>query len=198
MEVKKRASSKLVPCDHCGKMVHERGLISHVRLKHKLKITQVTTQVKSNSSKVVETPVKPTKLLKSGGNVTQVKPYSSNKKTVVETTQVIVRVTNYIPSDSRCDGCNKQGLSLHEQFINAGSTLLYLCVPCQRNTDLITKCSKEIFASGGTVPPVQKKISDIEKAYLANTENHKKTGIKRIPHYTQHEIEHLRKLGYKP
>lgn len=46
MKKKKQASSQLLTCDICGKKVFARGLKSHVRLQHKLKLeTQVVTQV---------------------------------------------------------------------------------------------------------------------------------------------------------
>jgi hypothetical protein len=74
-----QAKSKKVNCEICNKEVYARGLKSHLRLKHKLKITQVTTQVK----------------LKSGG-ATQVKP---NEISDLKTTQVIEKTTTYTPLD---------------------------------------------------------------------------------------------------
>lgn len=42
----KREPSKIVECDICGQSVRERGLISHIRLKHKLKLSIVETLIK--------------------------------------------------------------------------------------------------------------------------------------------------------
>lgn len=44
--MKQQAASQLVKCDICGKQVRARGLKSHVRLLHKMKVeTQVVTEV---------------------------------------------------------------------------------------------------------------------------------------------------------
>jgi len=203
---KTQAKSKKVKCDICGKEVYARGLKSHVRLLHELNITDITTKVsipvatkvKADFSKKPETPVKPTKLLKSGGDITQVKPDLSREKIVYKTVYITETITEYTPYISECDGCKKQLKNVNEIIVQNGELCLYLCPICRKDEKVITKCSKEIFAKGGSLKPGQKKVSNIEKAYLANTENHKKTGIKRIPHYTLHEIEHLKKLGYKP
>ena len=38
--------SKLVQCEICGKLCYARGIKSHIRLKHELKITHVTSELK--------------------------------------------------------------------------------------------------------------------------------------------------------
>lgn len=48
----KQTKSKLTPCPVCGKMCRERGLKSHMRLLHQLKITEVS-QVKKEKTQVV-------------------------------------------------------------------------------------------------------------------------------------------------
>ena len=96
MDKIKRAPSKKVKCDICKKMVHERGLINHIRLQHKLKITQVVTQVVSDSSKEVKKPINKGKLLKSSGKITQVVTQVKEPKIkVIKNTQVIEKITHY-------------------------------------------------------------------------------------------------------
>lgn len=59
----KRKPSLQVKCDICGKLVFQRGLKSHIRLQHKLKInetTKVITQVKEPITQVNTTQVKET------------------------------------------------------------------------------------------------------------------------------------------
>jgi hypothetical protein len=87
-----RKPSIKIPCPICGKEQFERGLKAHIRLKHKLKVTeqvteivekkyettQVTTQVvpaekpvKSTISKTTQVVKKNNELLKSGGAISE-------------------------------------------------------------------------------------------------------------------------------
>jgi len=45
MKEKKRATSKITTCEVCGKAVFIRGLKSHIRLAHHMKLNEVVTQV---------------------------------------------------------------------------------------------------------------------------------------------------------
>lgn len=87
MKNKTRAKSELVACEICGKKVHERGLFGHLRLLHKLKITQVNvvsdkiTQVKSPVTQVKS----PTTQVKNKNNTTQVvAPIKTIRQIVIE------------------------------------------------------------------------------------------------------------------
>lgn len=68
----KRAPGIKVPCDVCGKMVFQRGLKSHLRLQHNLKVREIT--------KVLETT--PTQV--------KIKPQNSSKSKNI-THQVVTR-----------------------------------------------------------------------------------------------------------
>jgi len=124
--MKKRASSKLVHCPICQKEVFERGLNNHIRLQHKLKTTQVKTEVISYLSKEVETPIKPAKLLKSGGKLTQVTDLSKTYKS----TQVIETIYVYQPTLKECDNCCKMVENVKKFSTPNGSYEFYYCKDC--------------------------------------------------------------------
>lgn len=104
---KKQAHSKEVKCDICGQLVFARGLKNHVRLLHKLKVTEITkitnstpvvtqvmTQVKPKSAKKVKAPI-----IKHSEDLTQVMTQVEKPTQVV--TQVVSEVTTQVIEKQR-------------------------------------------------------------------------------------------------
>lgn len=108
----KRKSSPQVKCDICGKVVEARGLVSHVRLLHKLKLTESTKVIPEGTTQVttqVITQVKP-KLIK---KVKPAKDEPCEEVTQVVTqvkkpTQVVTQVTTQVVTERTTQVVEKQ------------------------------------------------------------------------------------------
>lgn len=112
-------------CEYCGKKVAARGYVSHLRLKHKLKLKEIT-QVKKTITKV-----KPNE----DGTITQV------KRTETITHVKPEKIKNYVPPEAarwgelRCPGCGKMGELRFLCNINdtGDSTNIATCAECRKN-----------------------------------------------------------------
>jgi hypothetical protein len=125
-------------CDICGMLCYARGLKNHIRLKHKLKISEITTQVNKPTTQVIK-PVAKARL-KSEGSTPLLK---SDSTLIIKTSQVIQRITTYVPHTSECDGCGNHLQGVIEQDINGGLRL-YLCRKCRKDQKLINRLVREI------------------------------------------------------
>ncbi len=144
----KLAKSKMVKCDFCQNEFFSRGLKAHIRLKHKLELTQVTTQVistkitpvnlsrdlskKSPKAKLPQSHSEltqvPTSLLKLGGNpdlskATKLKPITVTKVTE----QTMTYEIKYAP-DVQCEKC-KERMAYHQLAVVDGENL-GICMDC--------------------------------------------------------------------
>lgn len=138
---RKQAASKKIKCDICKQLVFARGLKSHVRLLHKLVVTettkvtsslpvvtqvvtQVMTQVKPKSAKKLKEPIiKPSKDLTQV--VTQVeKPTQVVTQVVTEVvTQVVEKKRTYTPYPA--DGNFIAVLDWHSKNNPDSNTLMF-------------------------------------------------------------------------
>jgi hypothetical protein len=109
----KRKSGVQVKCDICGKLVFERGLKSHIRLLHKLKLTHITqvTQVATQVKTKVNTKVPDqdrTQVFKEVIEVTrQYKPLHIHCRrcgNLIEVNEDVRRMENIL-SKIACDRC---------------------------------------------------------------------------------------------
>lgn len=144
----KRGKSKMAKCDFCNNEFYLRGLKAHIRLKHKLELTQVTTQVistkispvnlspnlskKSPKAKLTQSHSEitqvPTSLLKLGGSpdlskATKLKPITVTKVTEETTTYQI----KYAP-DVQCKKC-KEWMGYYHLAVVDGENL-GICMEC--------------------------------------------------------------------
>jgi hypothetical protein len=196
MKKGKRPPSKKVACDICGKMVHERGLKGHLRLQHKLILTQVTTQVVSTTKEPIKselggsitqvnpsnnssnTQVKSSNNSSNNSSNTQVKSSNNSSNVIIKTTEVIEKVTVYQKNIEKCDYCNKEAQYVMERQI--GSCLYYLCRKCWSDKEVY----KELILKH---PPIKEVNSSKYSNY--NDDYLKKTGIRLVPAYTKDELK---------
>lgn len=110
----KRKPGVQVKCDICGKMVFERGLKSHLRLLHKLKITEVmkVTKVSTQVKTQVNTKVPDqdhTQVFKEVIEVTrQYKPLYVHCKRcgrLIETHDIVQENIDKLRDNFACDQC---------------------------------------------------------------------------------------------
>ena len=138
MKPRKQAQSKKVKCDICGQICYARGIKTHLRLKHNLKITEIVTQVKKPMTQVIK-PLTKTRL-KSIGSVP---PLKNDHTLIIKTSQVIESTTTYLPHTSECDGCQQHLQGVIEHDVN-GTLRLYLCRKCRKDEKLINRLVREI------------------------------------------------------
>lgn len=103
----KRKSGKKVACEICGKFVFERGLKSHIRLAHNLKIKETTevvktpAQVKDRGTTVISETYKVVKEYTPNGPTT-VNCYKCRKPISVDIAQQwLIKIS----TDIVCDNC---------------------------------------------------------------------------------------------
>lgn len=149
---KEIGKSQMAKCDFCQNEFFSRGLKAHIRLKHKLELTQVKTEIistkispvnlsrdlsrdlsqKSPKAKLPQSHSEitqvPTSLLKSGGNpnlskATQVKPITVTKVTE----QTMTYEIKYAP-DVQCKKCKEQ-MAYHQLAVVDGENL-GICMDC--------------------------------------------------------------------
>lgn len=120
-------TSKQATCEFCGKTMFARGIGTHIRQVHKLKlvkVTKVTTKELKSTTKVEQAPkevLKSVEVLKSGG--------------MAEDSDNIV-VTHREETDAFCQGCKtrKPGVNcIFAVYHGYNGVGIYLCPSCMRH-----------------------------------------------------------------
>jgi hypothetical protein len=131
---KRRAAPKKIACEICGEHFSERGIKSHLRLFHKLKVTEITQVIEPEITQVI--PRKITQVTKSekGGKITtpEITQVIEEKITQVIRTYTPTKgyVPEYHPKIKACDGCRRSFFS-YELGKKEGIDGLY-CYTCRQ------------------------------------------------------------------